>query len=116
MKFKAALPILLALLAATTTARADPSGLFGNTLQITAPDGSVKRFYLNADGTYSANINGVATSGTWKETDENLCFTQSAPSSGPPLCGPKISQSVGQQWSAQRPDGTTTQLTVIAGR
>ena len=102
---------------AAGSASATPSGLFGNTLQITGPDGGVTKIYVNADGTYSRVApSGGATSGSWAEADGQMCFTQQTPSQGTALCGPAISQSVGSSWTGTRPDGSVSQLTIISGR
>jgi hypothetical protein len=108
------LAIAIAVSLAAPAAWATPSGLFGNTLQITMPDGSVKKYYVNADGTYSVTLpDGSTVTGTWAETDGQMCFT---PQGGSALCGPLITQNVGDNWQAQRPDGLSSQLTIVAGR
>ena len=113
--------LLLAALAITVLtaapANATPSGLFGNTLQITGPDGGVSKIYVNADGTYSrVSPAGGTTSGSWAETDGQMCFTQQSPTQGAALCGPLITQSLGDSWTGKRPDGSVSQLVIISGR
>ena len=104
-------------LLAAGSADAAPSGLFGNTLQIIGPNGGVTKLYVNADATYSrVDSAGNTTSGSWSETDGQLCFTQQSPSQSAARCGPAISQSVGNSWSGTRPDGSVSQLTIVAGR
>jgi hypothetical protein len=104
-------------LLAASSANAAPSGLFGNTLQITAPDGGVTKIYVNADATYSrVDSAGNGTSGSWNETGDKLCFTQQSPSQAAALCGPTIGQSVGNSWTGTRPDGSVSHLTIVSGR
>jgi hypothetical protein len=111
-----ALSLAITLIAAVA-ANATPSGLFGNTLQITGPDGGVSKVYVNADGTYSrTDPSGNSTSGSWAETDGQMCFTQQAPTQGSALCGPLITHAVGDNWTGNRPDGSVSQLTIILGR
>jgi len=111
-----ALTIALLQLAAGP-ALADPAGAYGNTLQITRPDGSTIRFYINADGTYTGVwTDGSAISGTWAETNGQMCFTQTSPAAAAASCGPLITQNAGDAWTAQRPDGSVSQLTIIQGR
>jgi hypothetical protein len=111
-----ALAVLVAGLGAAP-AFATPTGLFGNTLQITAPNGTVSKVYVNSDSSYSrVDSAGNTTSGTWAETEDQMCFTQTSPTQGQALCGPVITQSAGQSWSGTRPDGTISQLTILSGR
>ena len=96
---------------------AAPSGLYGNTLKITGPDGGVTKIYVNADATYSrVDSAGNTTSGTWAEANGQMCFTQQTPTQGSALCGPLITQSMGNNWTGTRPDGSVSQLTIISGR
>ena len=105
------------MLLAAGSANATPSGLFGNTLRITGPDGGVTKFYVNADASYSrVDAGGNTTSGTWAETDGKMCFTQQSPAQGSALCGPLVTQSTGESWTGYRPDGSTSQLTIVPGR
>jgi hypothetical protein len=104
-------------LLAVGSASATPSGLFGDTLQITGPDGGVTKFYVNANGTNSrVDPAGNSTSGSWAETDGQMCFTQQSPSQAAARCGPVIGQSVGNSWTATRPDGSVSHLTIVSGR
>ena len=109
--------LTMGLLLAAGQAPADPTGAYGNTLQITRSDGTTIKFYINADGSYTGVwTDGSAISGTWAETDGQMCFTQQSPSAQPAACGPLITQNPGDAWTAQRPDGSTSQLTILAGR
>jgi hypothetical protein len=106
-----------AIVACASAASATPTSLFGNTLQITGPDGGVSKIFVNADGSYSRTApDGTSTSGSWSETDSQMCFTQQTPTPGSALCGPKITQSTGDNWTGARPDGAVSQLTIVSGR
>ena len=118
--------IASALLAASATfAHADPyTTLYGNTLSITAADGSKSSVWINQDMTWEQHFaNGTVLKGTyaWKDAD-TACFTTTDPPpkdpSMKPFCPANQSKphNVGDNWSMQGPDGKTTTLTITAGR
>jgi|688.fasta_scaffold79397_2 hypothetical protein len=113
------LPIIVAttLAAYATAAQSAPNALFGNTLQINKPDGTIAKFYINEDHSYSATAgDGTPIAGTWSESSGELCFTQSKPAPRIAQCGPLITESVGDVWSMALPNGKSSTLRIIAGR
>jgi hypothetical protein len=105
-----------ALALAATAAQAAPDGLFGNTLQVTTPDGAVLKILVDKDGTYTrVNPDGATSSGTWAESADQICFTRVKPTPGQPVCLHKITQHVGDSWTDQA-GGTDLKLTISAGR
>ena len=108
-----------------TTAHADLSGLFGNTIveyNRQNPEYMVK-VEVFADGTYQASTSSgfkpVTTTGTWKEQDGKVCFTRtSKPLPGSPIyhCVPGgANLKVGDTWIERWPDGRTFKGRVVAG-
>ena len=96
---------------------AEPTVLFGNTLQVAREDGTTARFFVNADGSYSSTSStGDSTAGSWHELPHSLCLDQSTPTLAPDLCAPWTSHAVGDTWTAARGDGSTSQLTIVSGR
>lgn len=114
---KACAPLAaLVCLAAAPGAFAAPDALFGNTLQVTAPDGTAIKVLVNADGTYSRNdASGVTVTGTWTETGDQICFTAVKPVPRPEACTAKITQKVGDTWTMNI-SGTPATATIVAGR
>ncbi len=111
----------LAVVAFTGTASADPfSGLYGNTVTITAPDGKSSTGYVNADMTWERHTpDGAVIKGTFSFQDANtVCFTQLDPA--PPAgtaanCSKVEDHKVGDTWTIAGPGGSLT-YTATAGR
>lgn len=104
---------------------ADVSGLIGNTLVLhdrQNPEIVIKT-QLNADGSYDASVsdglNTTVTTGTWKEQDGKLCYTQtSKPIPGRPtyFCAKGMdNRKVGDTWLERWNDGRMYKGQVIAG-
>jgi hypothetical protein len=113
-----------ALLASVGFAQADPySSFYGNSLTITAPDGSKTVAYVNADMTWETHLpNNAVGKGTyvWKDA-QTACFTQAdpAPKSADMAvtCFPaQTDHKVGDTWSTTDSSGKTTSLSLTAGR
>lgn len=115
-----------AALGVASVALADVSGLFGNTLveyDRQNPEIVVK-VQLYADGTYqtwvSAGFKPITTTGTWKEQDGKLCYTQtSKPIPGRPtyFCAKgMVGRKVGDTWIERGwDDGRWYKGPVVAG-
>jgi hypothetical protein len=111
----AALAAVMAL-AAPMAAHAAPTGLFGNTLQITTSDGAIIKVLVDKDGTYKrVNADGTSSSGAWAETADTICFTPMTPAPKPATCLHKITQGVGDSWT-DKIGSTDLKLTITAGR
>jgi hypothetical protein len=113
-----------AALGLVSVALADVSGLFGNTIveyDRHNPEFVVK-VQIYADGTYKTwTTNGfktVTTTGTWKEQDGKLCYTQSSnPIPGTPtyFCAKGAGGGkVGDTWLERWPDGRMFKGRVVA--
>jgi hypothetical protein len=112
-------------LGVASVALADVSGLFGNTVveyDRQNPQFVVK-VQLYADGTYqssaSVGFKTITTTGTWKEQDGKLCYTQtSTPTPGTPtyFCAKGgDGMKVGDTWIERWPDGRMFKARVVAG-
>ena len=114
-----------ATLGVASVALADVSGLFGNTIveyDRQNPEFVVKG-QLYSDGTYQTWTSGgfrtITTTGTWKEQDGKLCYTQTSP----PIPGRPIhfcihdmdGKKVGDTWIDRWEDGGTYKSRVVAG-
>lgn len=111
------LVILAAPCLTPVVALADPSPLFGNTMQLQLADGSTVKFYVNADGTYSEVLpSGANITGVWAETSDGMCYTQQTPDVLPQACDPIITHTVGNSWPILGPNGQNEQLSIVAGR
>ena len=96
------------------------AGYYGNTVVITAPDGSVSKAHVNADKSYQTTLaNGTVVKGTWAwKDDKTACFTQVTPppaADQKPLCLPIDAHKVGDNWSLKGPDGKETKYSMTAG-
>ncbi|MEJ0005485.1 MAG: hypothetical protein WDM77_03635 [Steroidobacteraceae bacterium] len=112
-------------LAVASVALADMSGLFGNTSVLfdrRNPEFVVK-VQLFADGTYQTGVSGgfktITTTGTWKEVDGKLCYTQiSKPIPGTPtfFCSKGMDgKKVGDTWLERWDDGRMFKGRVVPG-
>ena len=112
-----------AFLASTGFAYADPfAGMYGNTVTITAPDGTKSTAYVNADMTWEQHMAGGAVmkgTYTWKDAS-TVCFTMTdpAPKAGDtPNCSPVSGDhKAGDTWTQTTPKGQTMTYAVTAGR
>jgi hypothetical protein len=111
-----------ALFLLSTAAMADVSGLYGNTVVATFPDGKVIKVQLKADGAFSETLpDGSAASGTYTDDANGVCFTQTAPpppADAKPTCAPDLAgKKAGDAWDAPGPQsGTTLKISVVAGQ
>ncbi len=88
----------------------------GNTVSISDADVET-RYYFNENGSVSqANSNGQSDIGTWEAKDGTLCMVWA--SAEAPACIPLSGEqaSVGDTVTVSSPDGTSTDLTILAGK
>ena len=112
-KFVAALAVSAALFAAPAYADTIHNG-YGNTFVITTADGGTLNYYFNADGTFSATLNGTTVNGTYQVADGQLCIT---PAGGAAGCSAYVGdKNVGDTWTQTTSDGQTINVTLQAGR
>jgi hypothetical protein len=113
----------LALALVATAARADVSGLVGNTVVGTTPgDGLTRRIQLHADGTYRIVVSdGSASSGTWSLDGVKLCYfaLDPKPAAGAPnpLCVEGMDgHKLGDAWTTTGHHGLQMKMTVVKGQ
>ena len=98
---------------------ADMSGVFGNTVNVSGPQGEIK-MYIDSDGTFSQHFaNGVVAKGTWADSDGQLCFTATdptPPAGTKPNCVPSAAHKAGDTWSVTDTAGNTSTVSIVAGR
>jgi hypothetical protein len=107
--------------AAAAPAWATPGGLdatFGNTLEVTYPDGQLARLWLDRDGSYrGANRQGRPSSGHWTIRADKLCMKQKRPLPVPfSYCTPIVAGGVGASWLGRAVGGETVRIRLVAGR
>jgi hypothetical protein len=114
----------VAVLMSAGIAHADPfAGMYGNTVAITAPDGSKSTAYVNADMTWEQHMaNGTVMKGTyaWKDAG-TVCFTLTDPAPKPGDAAPNCSaipadHKAGDTWTQTDSKGQTLTYAVTAGR
>jgi hypothetical protein len=113
---------VIATLAVASVAHADMSGLVGNTVIGSTPDGLTRRVQLRADGSYLITVSdGSSSKGTWKADEARLCYTRidPPPAAGGqnPLCVEGFDgHKVGDKWTATGHNNLPMTMTVIAGQ
>jgi hypothetical protein len=113
--FVAALVFGLALGAGVASADTIENG-YGNTFVVTAPDGSVARYYFDADGSFHATApDSSAVTGTYTVAAGQLCFTMAGASQA--QCTQSVSgKNVGDTWTQMDAAGNSISITLQAGR
>lgn len=112
---------VLALSAMAATA-GNLDGYFGNTVNITFPDGKTAKAFINPDKTWERKHDGGPTfKGTYEEgKDGMVCFTQKEPPPPPemkqPVCFKVDAHKPGDSWSTKDDKGAETKYTMTAGR
>jgi len=97
-------------------------GYYGNTVNITYPDGKTAKAYVNPDKTYENHrSDGLTLKGTYEaKPDGTVCFTQKEPPPPPemkqPFCTKVDPHKPGDSWSSKDDKGNETKLTMTAGR
>lgn len=90
--------------------------LFGNTLVVKSARGNARLWY-NPDGTLTGRDDkDQELSGTWTIDGVSLCTRIAKPLPRPDHRGTMEPHAVGDSWEDHRADGTTTLLTIEAGR
>ena len=91
---------------------------FGNTLEVTYPDGKLARLWLDRDGSYrGANRQGKPSSGHWTIKADKLCMKQKRPLPVPfAYCTPIVPGGIGASWLARAVSGETVRIRLVAGR
>ncbi len=104
---------------AGSAAMADMSGMTGNTVVCTYPDGKATHVYPEAGGGYSVvTPDGKSVKGTWADDGTNVCYTQTDPPFGPgekPVCNSSAPKKVGDSWSVTDPRGGVCTAVLTAG-
>jgi hypothetical protein len=111
--------LLAAAIAAPATAGSDVlEPAFGNTLEMTYPDGALAKLWLNRDGSYRGqNRRGRASAGKWFVRDAKLCMKQARPMPMPvTYCTPIIPGGVGAAWLGKAITGEPLRIRLVAGR
>ena len=90
---------------------------FGNTLEVTYPDGRLARLWLDRDGSYrGANRQGKPSSGRWSIKAGKLCMKQKRPLPVPfSYCTPLVSGGVGSTWLGRAVTGETVRIRLVSG-
>lgn len=102
---------------------------FGNTVVATNPDGSMTKFYYNADKTFTAKAEAggkvlLETKGTWRQDGDKLCLTAETTlgpfEGGKERCVPLMGDKVGDKWTSPGKDAKGNDITInveiVAGR
>jgi hypothetical protein len=112
----------LALALVASAAGADMSGLVGNTVIGSTPDGLTRRIQLHADGTYRITVSdGSMSTGTWSAKASKLCYLRIDPKPGPndsnPLCVDGFdNHKLGDAWTTTGHHGLLMKMTVVRGQ
>lgn len=112
-----------ALFLVSTAALADVSGLVGNTIVGTFPDGKTIKVHLKADGAFDNVMpDGSAAAGTYTDDAKGVCFVQTTPPPPAEMAGPNCQatlsgKKVGDAWEVPGPaSGTVVKVTVVNGQ
>ncbi len=104
-------------------AHADPyAGYYGNTVNITSPDGTTDKAYVNEDGTWERkNSDGTSLKGTYTvaEDGKSACFTQTEPppaADQKPACFPTDDRKAGDTWETKDDKENVTKWSITEGR
>lgn len=107
-----------------TAAYADQfAGIYGNTVNITRPDGSKVVVYVNADKTWEQRLpDGSVMRGTfaWKD-DTHVCFTVTDPKPAKPEDSQSCDEvtgnhKAGDTWTEKNDKNEVTTISIVAGR
>ena len=115
----AACTLALAALAGPAMAADAMASAYGNTVNITYPDGTAVKLFVNEDGTYTIDSPAGASSGAWAIKGSQTCFTQvdPAPAAGmSPSCSPTVTKNVGDSWTGTGQGGAAVTISISAGR
>jgi hypothetical protein len=116
VKFSIALFVAVA---AAGAARADMSGLVGNTVIGSTPDGLTRKIMLRADGSYRITVSdGSYSAGTWKADGAKLCYLRVEPKPDPnPFCVEGLDgHKAGDSWKTVGHNNVPVTMTVVQGQ
>ena len=113
---------LLAAVAICGAASADISGLVGNTVIGSTPDGLTRRIMLRADGSFRISVtDGSVSTGTWTVQGTRLCYARTDPK--PPPGGQAVlcvegldGHKVGDRWMATGHQNMPMTMSIVAGQ
>ena len=104
--------------AASPAMAGDMTGLYGNTIMCTYPDGAVTKVHVQEGGKYNLVRDGKTVQGTWIDTGEQACYTETdppPPAGTKPICTSSAAMKVGATWSITDPAGKTSNCELKAG-
>ena len=107
-----------ALFAAQGASAGDMTGLFGNTIECTYPNGNVTKVWVKDGGQYTVLRDGNTVNGTWVDNGDQACYTETdpAPPAGTkPVCASSAPMKIGATWSITDPSGATSQCVLKQG-
>ena len=110
----------LALMAvgAASSARADMSNAFGNTIVSHYPNGQWVKHFFDPDGRYTSQFSdGRRLNARWTAENGKICLSDFAPRQIlPRFCSRMVEASVGDSWQARDPLGRNIRNELVAGR
>lgn len=115
---KFGLGVLAAALAMSAGAAfADPmAAYYGNTVNITQPNGAVVRLHITEGGAYKLYMpDGTEAGGVWAIEGDQFCTTRMTPAPAPKQCRPAIDRKLGDTWEEDSPNGKV-KYQLIAGQ
>lgn len=116
---KSAFGATAALLLTSTVALADPlAAVYGNTLQVSYPDGVQVSIFVEEDNTYTGTLpDGSEIGGIWEAAGEQICFTRQTPEPEEPACQEFAEGiAVGDTWEGVGLNDQPATFTVVEGR
>jgi hypothetical protein len=109
--------------AGAAVAYADPyAGYYGNTVNITNPDGKTDKAFVNPDKTWERrNTDGSVMKGSYEVNGDgkSACFAQTEPTppaEQKPACFPTDNRKAGDTWETKDDKGAVTKWSITAGR
>ncbi len=90
--------------------------LFGNTLLVTYPSGTVERFFIDADGTFTMEMYGerIDQPIRWTRDGDQFCVVLEG--RDPDCSDFPADKTIGDTWEVARPDGQIALYEIVAGR
>jgi hypothetical protein len=105
-------------LAASGAAAGDMSGLYGNTIVCTAPNGAATKVHVQAGGKYTVERDGKTIQGTWIDTGNQVCYTEvnpAPPADTKPICTSSALMKIGATWSVTDAGGNVDKCVLKEG-
>lgn len=90
---------------------------YGNTTVVTTANGTVMKIWYNTDHTWTGEMAGAPTGGTWKVDGSTLCVTYNNPPPGAanPTCSAAMERKIGDHWMVGEGAGQLS-ITLVAGK